>query len=149
MFRCTVIDVKPKFMVVSLSLAPSRRFVLKNRVCCNTRALLHRSANSFTPRCPFESTTHRFPRLVVKASWYCSTFDLSYFNLGKQNLFQLYVVVQESCNWCSTVGVMACDQSLPHRTVMGVIYYHLEMCNSLPNCMWTNNIINNVMPPIC
>jgi len=36
----------------------------------------------------------------------------------------------------------------PHRAVAGVIYYHLEMCNNLPNCRWANNIIDNVAPPI-
>jgi hypothetical protein len=27
----------------------------------------------------------------------------------------------------------------PHRAVAGVIYYHLEVCNSLPNFKWANS----------
>ncbi len=71
-----------------------------------------RSANPFAPRCPIESTTHRFPRLIIKVSWYFSAFDLSYFNLGKKKLLQPYVVVQQNYNRCSTVGATTCGQNL-------------------------------------
>jgi hypothetical protein len=40
MFRYTTISVKPGFMIVSLSAAPSRRLVAKSRLCGNTHALL-------------------------------------------------------------------------------------------------------------
>jgi hypothetical protein len=34
-FRCTTINVKPRFMALSLFVAPSRRFVAKTRFCYN------------------------------------------------------------------------------------------------------------------
>jgi hypothetical protein len=40
-------------------------------------------------------------------------------------------------------------KSPPHCALANVIYYHLEMCNNLPNYKWANNIIDNAMPPIC
>jgi len=43
---------------------------------------------------------------------------------------------------------MTCGQNLPHRIVAGVIYYHLKMCNNLPNYRWANNIIDSAVPPI-
>jgi hypothetical protein len=67
-FRCTIINVKPGFMAVSLSAAPYRKLVAKSKFCYSTHALCNRSANLFAPKCPIESTTHKFPRLVVRAS---------------------------------------------------------------------------------
>jgi len=37
----------------------------------------------------------------------------------------------------------------PHCAITGVIYYHLEVCSSLPNCRRINNIIDSVAPSIC
>jgi hypothetical protein len=36
----------------------------------------------------------------------------------------------------------------PHRVVVDIIYYHLEVCSNLPICRRANNIIDNVTPPI-
>jgi hypothetical protein len=40
MFRCMAVSVKPRFMAVSFSITPSRMLTTKNRLCCNTHALL-------------------------------------------------------------------------------------------------------------
>jgi hypothetical protein len=40
MFHCTIVGVKPRFMAMSLFATPSQRLIAKNRLCCNTHALL-------------------------------------------------------------------------------------------------------------
>ncbi len=35
----------------------------------------------------------------------------------------------------------------PHRIVVGVIYYHFEVCSSLPNYMSANNKLILLRPP--
>ncbi len=63
MFRCMVVGVKPGFMAMFFFAAPSEGLLPKvdsttaPMHCCNM------SANPFAPKCPIESTTHRFPRL--------------------------------------------------------------------------------------
>jgi hypothetical protein len=39
-FCCTTINVKPRFVVVSLFIAPSQRLAAKNKISCNTHTLL-------------------------------------------------------------------------------------------------------------
>jgi hypothetical protein len=112
-FRYTTISVKLGFMAVFSLQLPLKGLLPK---VDSTVAPMHycsKLVNPSTPRCPIKSTTNKFPRLTVKASWYSSTFDLSYLNLSKNFLLQPYVVVQQNCNQCSTVGATACGQSLP------------------------------------
>ncbi len=42
---------------------------------------------------------------------------------------------------------MTCGQSLPPSSNNECHLLSLRGCSSLPNCMWANNIIDNVMPP--
>ncbi len=71
LWQCPFLQLLPK------GLLPKVDSVVTPTHCCN------RLANPFAPRCPIKLATHRFLRLVVRASWYSSTFDLSYSNLGK------------------------------------------------------------------
>ncbi len=38
-FCCTIVTVKPWFMAMSLSVAPSQKLIAKNRLCYNTHTL--------------------------------------------------------------------------------------------------------------
>ncbi len=73
LWRCLSLQLSSK------SLLPKVDSVATPTHCCSR--LVNRSA----PKCPIDSTTHRFPRFVVRASWYSLTFDLSYLNLGKKH----------------------------------------------------------------
>jgi len=56
LWQCFFLQLPPKGLLpkVNFATAPTHCF--------------SRSANSFAPRCPIESTAHRFPRLAVRAS---------------------------------------------------------------------------------
>jgi hypothetical protein len=38
-FRCMAVGIKPGFMAMFLSTAPSRKLTAKSKLCCNTHAL--------------------------------------------------------------------------------------------------------------
>jgi hypothetical protein len=138
LWKCLFLQFPPDgfLLKVDFATAPTH--------CCS------RSANSFASRCPIESTTHRFPKFNVKASWYSSIFDLSYLNLSK---FFFVTTVCYGSKKLQSMFNRRCNglwsESPPHCAVVGVIYYHFEVCSNLPNCRWANNIINNATPPIC
>jgi hypothetical protein len=69
-------------------LLPKVNFVVAPMHYCS------RSINPSGPKCPIDSTTHRFSRLVVRASWYSSTFDLSYLTYARIFLLQPYVMAE-------------------------------------------------------
>jgi hypothetical protein len=104
MFCCMVVGIKPGFMAMFLFVAPPKGLFPKVDSVVARLHYYSMLANSSSSKCPVNSTTHKFPRLTLSASWYFSTFDLSYLNLRKKKLFQSYVVAQQSCNRCSIVG---------------------------------------------
>jgi hypothetical protein len=71
LWQCLSLQLPPK------GLLPKVDFAITPMHCHS------RLANPSGAKCLIESTTHRFPKLVVKASWYFLAFDLSHLNLGK------------------------------------------------------------------
>ncbi len=148
-FCYTTVGVKSGFMAMSFAVAPSWKFIAKIDNVATPTHYYNSATNLSTPRCPIKSTTQKFPRLVVRASWYSLAFDLSYLNLGKI-LFCFNCML-----WLNkaAIDVQPYVQRLvvkvsPHYAIADVIYYHFEVRNNLPNCRWTNNIIDSVTPPI-
>jgi hypothetical protein len=55
-------------MVMSFFIAPFESLLLKVDFVTTPKHDYSRLINPFAPRCPIESTTHRFLRLAVRAS---------------------------------------------------------------------------------
>jgi hypothetical protein len=67
-FCCMAVHVKPGFVAMSLSTTPPKGLLPKVKFAATPMHYHNRSVNPSGPKCPIESTTHRFPRLDVKAS---------------------------------------------------------------------------------